>query len=286
MLQLTTRILLASLLIGLVPAGAAQAQQEPPGTIRQFPTRFAVVDAPEHFDQVLQIVDFAPGAWTPIHTPGGYVYNTVLDGAISTRRSPLTGDVDEVTYEPGDTFVEKPGDFVQVGNASSGTGRILATAVLPARAPLTIYQDGFTSSAYPSLTNWNYTHDLLFSTPGPETVHRSVTHVDRPEGPFELVQLVLDVSALHSAGSNPDWAQLAALYYVLGNGNTTSDQVGESCLNIWGRLAGDAQTVYPHQFERAATNLCVSSAYMPIPGGRPNARAVDALDDPYGLVPW
>ena len=91
--RLTIRVLLASLVIGLVSPGAALAQgpSAPARPPRHFERSFGVVDAPEQFDQVLQIVDFAAGStWTPLHTSGGYVYSTVIDGAISTRVSTAT----------------------------------------------------------------------------------------------------------------------------------------------------------------------------------------------------
>jgi quercetin dioxygenase-like cupin family protein len=278
-------MLLAFLLIGLVPPGGALAQQDPPpvsvgeaphiwlpagpdasgpdvtlvpqpSPMSQFQTRFAVVDAPAQFDQVLQIVDFPAGTWTPLHTPGGYVYTTVIEGAIITR-STRRGDVFEAAYEPGETFVETPGEYMQVGNATTANTRIMATALLPARAPLTIYQDGFTSSAYPTLANWNYTHDLNFPLPGPETVYRSVSEVKRPEGAFDLVQLVLDLAAFPPVT------------------NDSGDEVRGSCQPAWSRLAGDTLGAYTHQFERVAANLCVSSGYE----ARPVAPSAAVLDD-------
>src|SRR5213595_1336961 len=86
--RLTFPIILATLLLAIVPLGGALAQQAPtpiplvapPGPVSHFATRFDVVDAPEQFDQVLMIVDFPVGTWTPPHTPGGYVYTTVIDG--------------------------------------------------------------------------------------------------------------------------------------------------------------------------------------------------------------
>jgi hypothetical protein len=324
--RLNISSLLTALLIGLAPVGGALAQQDPwlpragdalvpdasrpyvPGAIRQLATRFDVIGAPAHFDQVVQIVDFPAGTWTPLHTPGGHIYNTVIDGAISTRL-PATGRVSEpalanrlcdesadvrwrmlagmeaaaiyaslepatpasceqgvhqteTTYRAGDTFVQKPGEFIQVGNASTGNTRILTTAVLPSGAPLTIYQDGFTSSDFPSLANWNYTHDIVFSAPGPETVHRSVTGIDRPEGTSELVQLVLDLTALQPLSN------------IIGN------EVREGCASAWVRLAGDTLIVYPRVFEHVATNLCVSSDYAPIHvAPNPSYGSVSALDD-------
>ena len=79
MQRLMLRSLFTALLLGLAPGGATLAQQAPtpvplvvpPGPVSQFATRFDVVDAPEQFDQVLMVIDFPSGAWTPSHTPGG-----------------------------------------------------------------------------------------------------------------------------------------------------------------------------------------------------------------------
>jgi hypothetical protein len=50
---------------------------------------------------------------------------------------------------------------------------------------LTIYQDGYTSNAYPSLTDQNWTHDLVVPALGPTTAHRAAIEVNglpRPLG--------------------------------------------------------------------------------------------------------
>ena len=256
--KLTIRVLLASLVIGLVSPGGALAQgsSAPAGPPRHFERSFGVIDAPEQFDQVLQIVDFAAGStWTPLHTPGGYVYSTVIDGAISTRVSTATGGAYEATYEAGETFVEKPGDYVQLGNASAGNTRIMATAVLPKARATDDLPGRF--------------HQRRLSCPlgsGPETMYRSVIAVDRPEPAFELVQLVL-VPAASPPPIVPEWAQIAALYGV-------PTEARESCHMAWGRVAAETQTVsheymslvalYARNFERVLHNLCVSSAYVPL----------------------
>ena len=118
------------------------------------------------------IVDFPAGTWTPIHTSGGYVSTRVIQGAISTRMPSSAGDHD-ATFEAGDTFLSTPGVFLQVGNASASSARIITTAWLRNGAPLTIYQDGYTSNAYPSLTDWNWTHDLVVPALGPTTAYRA-----------------------------------------------------------------------------------------------------------------
>jgi len=186
--RLTLPILLATLVIGVVPSSGALAQQTPtpiplvapPGPVSHFATRFDVVDVPEQFNQVLMIVDFPVGAWTPPHTPGGYVYTTVIDGEISTRMVSMPGQ--EATYPAGTTFFEKPGEYVQVGNASAASARVISTAMLPVGVPLSVDQNGFTIDAYAAVSDGS----------GPTTVDRASIQVDRPSGAFELVQLVLD----------------------------------------------------------------------------------------------
>ena len=268
--RLTLPTLLTALLISVVPATGALAQQAPTADafgapadpIHLFQARFNIVDAPAYFDKVLQVVVFSDGAWTPQHTSGGYVYTTVIDGAISTRVTRAQG-VDEATYEAGESFVQRPGEFMQIGNATTSNARILATALLPTHMPLTIYRDGFTSSAYPTLTDWNYTHDISLSAPGPTTVHRSSVGVSRPAGAFELVQLVLEHTILPPTLILPDWAQTARLNGSPVEASPTGDEVRESCLDVLGRVSANQMVeVNSQSFERVAANLCVRSTYM------------------------
>jgi hypothetical protein len=152
MQRLMLRSLFAALLLGLAPGGATLAQQAPtpvplvvpPGPVSHFPTRFDVVDVPEQFDQVLMIIDFPAGAWTPSHTPGGSLYVTVIEGEISTRMAGGPGD----TYPAGGTFTANPGEYLEVGNASADNARIIATILLTKGVPLmTIDQAGSSSDA-------------------------------------------------------------------------------------------------------------------------------------------
>jgi hypothetical protein len=244
-LQRLMRIFLASLLVGLIPQAYAFAQQAPLDAPRQFQTRFDIGGVPEQFDQVLLIVDFPPGVWTPVHSPGGRIYNTVIDGAISTRL-PWTGGVYETTYQAGETFVAYPRENLQVGNATSANTRVMATALLPPNAPLTSYQDGFSSSRYPTLTDWNDTHDLVFAAPGPgpTTAYRSAIRVDRQDGALELVQLVLQFPTSPVGTVVPD------------------SDVRDSCITAWGRVSTNMLDVDAQHFERVAANLCVNSAYV------------------------
>lgn len=280
--RLAIPMLLAALLISLFPLGGALAQQAPtpvplvapPGPVTHFPTRFDIVDAPEHFDQVLQVVDFPADTWTPPHTPGGYVYTTVIGGEISTRTVGIPGRDDvpaqETTYQAGSTFFETPGEYMQVGNASAASARLMATALLPMRAPLTIYQDGRTSNAYPTFTDYYYTQDIVVGAPGPVTVDRSSIEVDRPSGAFELVQLTLDFNPGISTPQHMHGGQELAMVTT---GETTLQRgggvevfkAGESWINTAG-LIHAAGNDGPDFAQVVATFL--------LPAGRPLTTVV------------
>ncbi len=104
-----------------------------------------------------------------------------MDGAISTRTPSSEGDR-VATFKAGDTFLSTPGVYLQIGNASASSARIITTAWLRNGAPLTIYQDGYTSNAYPSLTDQNWTHDLDVPALGPTTAAIEVNGLPRPLG--------------------------------------------------------------------------------------------------------
>jgi quercetin dioxygenase-like cupin family protein len=188
--------LFAALLLGLAPGAATLAQQTPtppplvvpPGPVSHFATRFDVVDAPEQFDRVLLIIDFPGGAWTPSHTPGGPLYVTVIDGEISTRTAGTPGE----TYAAGSAFTANPGEYLELGNASAANARVIATAVLPKGAPLTIDQAGFSSDAYSGPTDGYRVLDSVARAPRPTTAFHSSVAVERPAGAFELVHVLLD----------------------------------------------------------------------------------------------
>jgi len=111
---------------------------------------------------------------------------------ISTRMPSSEGDR-EATFEAGDTFLSTPGVYSQIGNASASSARIITTAWLRNGAPLTIYQDGYTSNAYPSLTDWNWTHDLVVPALGPTTVGRAAIEANGLPRPLDDSGRAIDV---------------------------------------------------------------------------------------------
>jgi quercetin dioxygenase-like cupin family protein len=288
--RLTLPILLATLLVGLVPLGSALAQQTatpiplvaPPGPVSRFPTRFDVVDAPAHFDQLLLIVDFPAGTWTPAHTPGGYVYTTVIDGEISTRTvgmpeqdtctagggrllyaglnswiaaEPQIAPCPEATYRAGSTFVEKPGEYLQVGNASAATARVISTAMLPIGAPLSVDQEGVIVDAYTALSDGS----------GPTIVDQASIEVDRPAGAFELVQLVLDFDSgvwtpRHLHGGQELVILTAGGITLQRRGGTEVFTAGESWVNTTGLV---------HSAGNNGTDFAQAVATFLLPAGRP-----------------
>ena len=168
------------LLVALTPASVGLAQQAPApvppagpsGPVTRFPARFTIADAPDQFEQVLLVIDFEPGSWTPPHMPGGSVYNTVIDGAISIR--PM-GSTSVTSYEAGGTFVAPAGEYVEVGNSGGVSARMISTTVLPKHTTLFTYAD---VNGVPP--------------PTPSIVGQAVIDVDRPSRVFELMQMLVE----------------------------------------------------------------------------------------------
>jgi quercetin dioxygenase-like cupin family protein len=185
-----------ALLVGLAPPGATAAQPEPmpvplvapPGPTSRFPTRFTIADAPETFDQVLTVIEFPPGSWTLPRTSGGNVYNTVIEGLITTRP---WGSTDVTTYEAGGSFVETAGEYTEIGNVGAGGARMISTTVLPKGARLSAY-------AEVNLEGFSTYLDGLRIVPGPDapprptTIRHSWVEIERPVTAFELVHLLVE----------------------------------------------------------------------------------------------
>jgi quercetin dioxygenase-like cupin family protein len=225
--RLRFSLFLAMLVVGLAPASAGLAQQPPApvppagpsGPVTRLPTRFTIVDAPEQFEQVLMVIEFEPGSWTPSHMPGGDVYNTVIDGVISSR--PM-GSTSATTHEAGATFVASAGEYVEVGNSGDVSARMISTTVLPKHATLTTYAD---SNVVPELT--------------PTIVGLSAIDIERPSRVFELQQMVVEFqpgtwTAMHMHGGY-DLSMVATGAITLDRrGQVTPLTVGQSLVNTPG----------------------------------------------------
>jgi LPXTG-motif cell wall-anchored protein len=85
----------------------------------------------EPFDVVQQVLDFAPGAATPVHTHPGIVVVTVVAGELTFQ---LNGT--DTVYKAGESFVEVPGQVVQARNAGAVQTSVMVSYLIPKDAPL------------------------------------------------------------------------------------------------------------------------------------------------------
>jgi LPXTG-motif cell wall-anchored protein len=148
--------------VALLPKGAvlttnkdgAASQNPPPGPTTIGRTQMAVTNLHDNYDVIQLVLEFRPGAWTPPHTHGGYILGSPLDGEVTVRDSQGV----EKKYKTGESFVEAPGAYIEVGNASTSAVHVAAVALLPKGAVLTTNKDGATSQNPP---------------PGPTTIART-----------------------------------------------------------------------------------------------------------------
>ncbi len=110
------------------PGGPSPAPPAPT-TPHLFRTAATLPSAP--YEVAQGILDFAPGAQTPMHTHPGLVVVTVLEGELTFA----TGGA-ETVYRVGESFVEAPGVAGQARNAGAVRTTVLATYLLPKGAPL------------------------------------------------------------------------------------------------------------------------------------------------------
>ena len=134
--------------LALWPASVL-GQDLPPGPTTIHPLgRMLVEHDPGRFEETQSLIlDFAPGAWTPLHTHGGLTLVRVLEGEM-TRRAHDTEDL----FKAGEGWIEAPGDIHAAGNAGSTPARVLVTFLLPNGAPLTTVAGTPTQDAPPGPT--------------------------------------------------------------------------------------------------------------------------------------
>jgi LPXTG-motif cell wall-anchored protein len=174
----------------LLPKGAvlttnkdgATSQNPPPGPTTIGRTTMPVANLSGSYDVIQLVLEFRPGAWTPPHMHGGYLLASPLDGELTVRDSKGV----EKKVKTGESFIEIPGEFLEVGNATSSAVHVAAIALLPQGAALTTNKDGATSQNPP---------------PGPTTIGR--TQMAVTGAPTALPKTGADAS--------PDYAWLVAL---------------------------------------------------------------------------
>ena len=111
------------------PQAGAPAPPTAPTSLYPYRTEARIPAGPYEVAQA--VLDFAPGAQTPLHTHPGQVVVTVLEGEQTIREQGA-----ERVYRAGESFVEAPNVPVQAINRSAGRTTVLATYLLPQGAPL------------------------------------------------------------------------------------------------------------------------------------------------------
>lgn len=218
-------VVLAIAVLALWPASVL-GQELPPGpttvhALGRVPVETGAAAGPFEEAQSL-ILDFAPGAWTPLHSHGGLTLVRVLEGEMTRRR-----DGTEDRFRAGEGWVEAPGDVHAAGNAGGTPARVLVTLVLPRGAPLT------TVAGTPSQE----------APPGPITAFQServaVSAADFDEAATTVLGFARgDWTPPHSHGGLTLVAVLEGEMTVRSGGRETSYRSGD----LWIEPAGDVHT--------------------------------------------
>ena len=129
------------LVLLLIPVAALAHQQSqtadvPPGPTTVYRMSTPVTN-PEGYNLVTLVLEFAPGAWTPVHVHGGEGLITVLDGELTLR---IEGE-DEQTFGPGEGWHEPEGRRHSAGNNTDAPARLVVTFIAAEGAELTTVQE-------------------------------------------------------------------------------------------------------------------------------------------------
>jgi quercetin dioxygenase-like cupin family protein len=169
-----TRIALiaAVMLLMFGPDAGSTLAQTPPGPTKVYESKIAVANPPAQADLIQDVLDFAPGAWTPFHRHGGQAFNLVLEGEVTLRENNT-----EKVFKPGEGWSDTPDQVHAAGNNGTVTARLFVTFLLPREAPLTTVQQGGSTQQPP---------------PGPTKVYESKIAIADVPQQADLIQTVLD----------------------------------------------------------------------------------------------
>ncbi len=126
------------LVTNLTPRGKLQANAGPANpnpVVRTFNIKTEINDLPATLSIVHLVLDFAPGASTPMQMHGGWALHTVLAGELS-----LQAKGTEKKLKPGDGWAEAPGQVYAIANGGTDTASLFETVLLPPGATLTTDQ--------------------------------------------------------------------------------------------------------------------------------------------------
>ena len=214
-------IAFASLFALLLPLGTAAQPNPVPGPVVRHQSRTEGLPISGPYDTVQFLLDFAPGAWTPLHTHGGKVLVTVIEGQVTRRDA--TG---EEVYSVGEFWAEIPGEPHEAGNTTNAPATVFVTALLPAGAPLTTVEG--TPSPNPP--------------PGPVARYMYRTAGLPMTGAYEIVQIVNDFAPgawtpPHTHGGKLTATVLAGELTYRPQGRETVYRAGESFDEVFGQVA-------------------------------------------------
>jgi quercetin dioxygenase-like cupin family protein len=163
--------LVAALILGMViPAPTASGQSTGVTTIVE--RRIQAAEPPPGAEVSQSVMDFVPGAWTPVHSHGGASYNTVLEGEITLR---IDG-VDQ-TFTAGEGWVDQPCVMHTAGNEGTSTARLIATFVVPRGVPPSFFlepQSRRAARPEPTLVAANKMPAVALSGPM-DVIHRVIS---------------------------------------------------------------------------------------------------------------
>jgi LPXTG-motif cell wall-anchored protein len=226
----TVFTLLVAVLFLALGSSVAFGQAQPPGPVVRHLFRTAGLAQPVRFNLVQNILNFEPGAATPLHRHPGQVLVTLLEG----ENTFSVNEVEKV-YQAGESFVELPGDLVQARNVGTVRMSVMATYILPWEAPL--------SRPEPQ--------DMT-PLPRPFVSYQFKTDVNPMTDPFDVVQQVLDFApgAATPVHTHPGVVVVTVLAGELTfqlNGSDTVYKAGESFVEVPGQVvqarnAGAVQT--------------------------------------------
>jgi quercetin dioxygenase-like cupin family protein len=254
----TSLIIIALLALTLPLSTAAQTVIPGPSTRHISRTDGLPISGP--YDIVQFLLDFAPGAWTPLHTHGGKVLVTVLEGEVVRHHAH-----GEDTYTKGDFWVELPADPHSAGNDTGSPATVLVTAVLPDGAPLTTVEGSPSPNPPPG--------------PVPRYMHR--VPGQPVTGPYEIVHAVLDFAP----GSwTPPHSHGGVLPFTVIEGELIFHMAGHAEKVI---RQGESDTEFPNHIVRAGndTNQTTTTTFSIIlPRGNAITYVVPSMDCQFFLV--
>ncbi len=164
-------VLLLALFVWCAPIGAhAQEPANGPTIVSQAWLPTQTIDG--KFNEVMVVLELAPGAGVPPHTHGGAVLATVLDGEIT-----LSENGTETKYTTGQSWTEEPGHVHEAFNDSSTPVRVVFTALLVGDAQALVPAS-----------------DKTPSRPAPTILYQSALPDQTINGVFDEVMIVLDLA--------------------------------------------------------------------------------------------